>query len=222
MSGLRRSVNAIVYTSSAATMAGLILILLGVRDIGRVIISYSLIGVLIGLVLTLLVPVRANRYAMNKAAYRSNIIIRTLIIIPLICMILGLILRINHYPGGQLMRLTGLVLMLVCFIVIIYMTNQRKKQPIFNIPIISVSPEELDRYVGIYYNEQLKMHITVAKNDMQTALVSQATGQDPHPLNPIEKDIFNYDRAGIVVEFKPEEHKFILIQHGGYFPFIKQ
>ena len=66
------------------------------------------------------------------------------------------------------------------------------------------------------------MHIVVSFDTAGTSLRAQASGQNAFQLTAIDKNIFNYALAGIVMEFKPDENKFILIQRGGYFPFTKQ
>ena len=63
----------------------------------------------------------------------------------------------------------------------------------------------------------------IAKAKKLKLAITAGIGSDHVDLqSAIEKNIFNYDRAGIVMEFQPENNKFILIQSGGYFPFIKQ
>ncbi len=93
----------------------------------------------------------------------------------------------------------------------------------FDIPSFSnyeVSTEDLDKYLGIYSTTELPLKITITKKDK--TLVLQATGQSPLELEAIEKDIFTFDRAGIVLEFKPSENKAILKQGGGTFTFTKE
>lgn len=85
---------------------------------------------------------------------------------------------------------------------------------------IKVSPEDLNKYLGIYSSTQIPMKITVTKEN--NTLIAQATGQSSFPLEATEKDKFKFDQAGIVLEFNPTENKMILKQGGGQFEFTKE
>lgn len=84
----------------------------------------------------------------------------------------------------------------------------------------AVSPEELDQYLGVYSTRDLPLKLTISKEG--TTLVAQATGQQPLPLEAKEKNIFTFDRAGIVMEFNPEVKTIVLKQGGGEFTFTKE
>jgi CubicO group peptidase (beta-lactamase class C family) len=83
-----------------------------------------------------------------------------------------------------------------------------------------VSPEELDKYPGVYSSEQIPIKITVTR--VNRTLVAQGTGQSAFPLEAVEKDIFRFDQAGIVMEFNIESKTMILKQGGGQFTFTKE
>jgi len=83
-----------------------------------------------------------------------------------------------------------------------------------------VSPEELDKYLGVYSSTQIPIKITVSREN--NTLVAQGTGQASFPLEATEKDKFKFELAGIVMEFNPESKTMILKQGGGQFTFTKE
>ena len=89
--------------------------------------------------------------------------------------------------------------------------------PEFN--TISLSSADLDPYLGEYSSAQIPLKITISKKDK--ILIAQATGQPSFPLEAVKKDIFQFPKAGLVLEFNPAENSFILKQGGGTFTFRK-
>ncbi len=87
--------------------------------------------------------------------------------------------------------------------------------PKFN--TITLKPEELDKYLGLYSSAQLPLKITISKRG--STLMGQATGQPAFALDATEKDKFKFDQAGIVMEFHPETHELMLKQGGGTYLF---
>ena len=92
----------------------------------------------------------------------------------------------------------------------------------FKIPAfksISIKPEELDKYVGVYSSASFPLKITIAKTE--NGLTGQATGQGAFPLTPTEADVFEFDQAGITMEFRPAKNEFTFKQGAGTFVFTK-
>jgi D-alanyl-D-alanine carboxypeptidase len=94
-----------------------------------------------------------------------------------------------------------------------------KPYEIPNFKTIALSPEELNSYTGVYDCKQPRMRVTITKK--VAGLFAQATGQSPFLLEPIGKDRFRYDAAGIVIEFLTGRKEFILKQGGGSYFFTK-
>lgn len=93
----------------------------------------------------------------------------------------------------------------------------------YDIPAFKVfeEPSEvLESYLGVYSSKEMPLKITITKNDK--TLVAQATGQSSFALEATEKDKFKFDRAGVVLEFNPEEKTIILKQGGGIYRFKKE
>jgi D-alanyl-D-alanine carboxypeptidase len=93
----------------------------------------------------------------------------------------------------------------------------------FGMPVFKtydVAPEDLDQYTGTYSSTELPLKITITKS--AKGLVAQATGQAAFNLDATAKDIFQFDQAGIEMEFNPEEKQMILRQGGGVFHYVKE
>ncbi|PAW94855.1 hypothetical protein CKK33_15675 [Mucilaginibacter sp. MD40] len=84
-----------------------------------------------------------------------------------------------------------------------------------------VEAKGLDKYAGVYASKQLPIKVTI-KNEGNT-LTAQATGQSAFPLDATTTaDKFEFENAGIVMEFRPEKGEFTLKQGGKEFLFVKE
>lgn len=93
----------------------------------------------------------------------------------------------------------------------------------FEIPDFStytISPEELLKYTGTYSSKQIPIKLTITSDGKN--LIGQATGQSPLQLEASAKNTFRFIKAGIVLEFSPEEKTLLLKQGGGQFSFTKE
>lgn len=88
------------------------------------------------------------------------------------------------------------------------------------IKTIKVSAEDLAIYLGTYTSVQIPLKMNITQEGEQ--LFAQATGQNKFPLEAFEEHKFRFDRAGIVIEFLPNENKLILKQRGTAFEFHKE
>ncbi|GGN11974.1 D-Ala-D-Ala carboxypeptidase [Dyadobacter beijingensis] len=91
------------------------------------------------------------------------------------------------------------------------------KIPDFN--EVVVRPEELEQYLGEYSSKQIPLKMTITRKDDQ--LIGQATGQPSFRLTPVKKDVFRFDAAGVVMEFKPGENALTLTQAGTVYQFSR-
>jgi CubicO group peptidase (beta-lactamase class C family) len=90
----------------------------------------------------------------------------------------------------------------------------------YSIPTFNLNTEDLDKYLGVYSTAQFPLKITITKN--ATMLFAQATGQQPFPLDPTEKDEFKFDPAGIIIVFSPDKGEITLKQGGQNVVFSKE
>ncbi len=93
----------------------------------------------------------------------------------------------------------------------------------FEIPKFSsyeVKSEDLDKYLGVYASKEIPMKITVTKDG--NVLYAQATGQSSFPLEATDQDKFEFDQAGVGLEFNPSEKTMLLKQGGGKITFTKE
>lgn len=77
---------------------------------------------------------------------------------------------------------------------------------------ITVSSEDLDKYLGVYSGKTFPAKVTFTKK--KNVLFAQATGQPIFELLPVEKDVFKYDSMGIVFKFS-NQAKEMRINIGG-------
>lgn len=91
--------------------------------------------------------------------------------------------------------------------------------PVFA-PAIDVSEEELQKYTGTYSmkGESFKLDIFIENK----SLLGQATGQSSFPLEPYDKNKFQFVPAGIKIEFSPEDNKLTLRQGGAVLEMIRE
>ena len=80
--------------------------------------------------------------------------------------------------------------------------------------------EDLDKYLGVYGIKDMPFKITITKNGK--VLIAQATGQDSFELEATEKDKFQFDRAKLTLEFKPNDKIMILNQGGQATTFMRE
>lgn len=85
--------------------------------------------------------------------------------------------------------------------------------------VIEVSPDELDKYAGVYSSSQVPISITVKREGGK--LFGQGSGQPPFPLEATAKNTFKFEPAGIVMVFNPDYNSFILEQGGGKLTFTR-
>ena len=72
----------------------------------------------------------------------------------------------------------------------------------FEIPTfatVAVSPEVLDKYVGVYSSPEVPFKLTITRD--KSTLVAQPTGQPAFPLEAIAQDKFKLDSRSVVLEF---------------------
>jgi CubicO group peptidase (beta-lactamase class C family) len=98
--------------------------------------------------------------------------------------------------------------------------NKPYKIPDFAAPAFVPAPADLDRYAGTYASPSLPLKISFKKDG--NTLLSQATGQQPIPLEPVSRGVFKFDPAGIRAEFAADKPTFTLKQGGREFVFTKE
>lgn len=93
----------------------------------------------------------------------------------------------------------------------------------FSIPefkVLKMDSSVLEQYLGVYASSEIPLKITITKG--KKSLMAQATGQPSFPLEPVEKNVFKFDVAGVVMEFDPSKNTMVLKQGGGQFNYKKE
>jgi CubicO group peptidase (beta-lactamase class C family) len=83
-----------------------------------------------------------------------------------------------------------------------------------------VKPEDLNQYVGMYACPDIPIKVNIVVKDGK--LMGQGSGQPEITLEPVDKDTFKFEQAGIVMVFHPDQNSFILEQGGGKFTFTRE
>jgi CubicO group peptidase (beta-lactamase class C family) len=78
-----------------------------------------------------------------------------------------------------------------------------------------LTSEELNPYLGEYSSPSFPLKIMITKEN--ATLIAQATGQSSFPLTATKKDVFEFETAKIILEFKPSENQMTLNQNGRKF-----
>lgn len=85
----------------------------------------------------------------------------------------------------------------------------------FTIPAfetVAVAPDILDKYVGVYATPEFPVKITIMREGAQ--LFGQTTGQSPFPLEATAENKFQFEPAGVVLEFDAAKNQATLKQRG--------
>ena len=84
---------------------------------------------------------------------------------------------------------------------------------------ITLTTEDLNKYVGLYSCKKIPITLTISKNN--NILMAQAKGQSAFPLDATEKDKFEHLQTGIILQFDPEKNELTMKQGGQTFLFTK-
>ncbi|MEJ7830485.1 MAG: hypothetical protein WKF91_19910, partial [Segetibacter sp.] len=93
----------------------------------------------------------------------------------------------------------------------------------FQIPAfesVDVSPEVLNKYVGVYSNPEAPVKFTVTRDG--TMLFVQPAGQSAAPLEATAQDKFRIEGAGVVFEFDASKNQMIIKRRNGERVFTKE
>lgn len=94
------------------------------------------------------------------------------------------------------------------------------KEP-FEIPqFIVLTPDQLDKYVGVYSSSEFPLKITISRKG--SSLKAQATGQSEIPLEPTAQDEFTFEPAKIEMKFNPLNNEMTLKQGPGNYVLVKE
>ncbi|HUR30662.1 MAG TPA: hypothetical protein VMZ69_04470, partial [Saprospiraceae bacterium] len=82
------------------------------------------------------------------------------------------------------------------------------------------TPEQLEPFVGTYSSAGFPLKIMISRQE--NILWAQAVGQPSFPLEATGPSSFQFDQAGIKLEFSATDKKMVLKQGGGEYTFIKE
>ncbi|KIC63562.1 serine hydrolase domain-containing protein [Chryseobacterium taiwanense] len=85
---------------------------------------------------------------------------------------------------------------------------------------VEVPENVLQKYVGTYSSKDIPLKINIFIKDKK--LMAQATGQSAFPLEATSNTSFEFDAAGIGIDFNPEKNQFDIKQRGTKNTFTKE
>jgi len=83
-----------------------------------------------------------------------------------------------------------------------------------NFRVITLNSEDLDKFLGTYSSPDYPLKLTISKDGNTLMGKGEGAGQSAFPLECYEENKFKFDRAGVKIEFIPEENKLIMNQNG--------
>ncbi len=96
------------------------------------------------------------------------------------------------------------------------MYDQKSEYPKFS-EVKKISGKELEKYPGEYTSADIPLGLKIFIKD--ETLFAQGTGQAAFPLEYMEKDQFQYEKADLKIIFIPEKNGLQMIQRGTTFNF---
>jgi CubicO group peptidase (beta-lactamase class C family) len=93
------------------------------------------------------------------------------------------------------------------------------KLPVFK-EVKTMKTAELIKYAGVYASESFPLKITITADNDQ--LKAQATGQPEFVLDPLGDHKFEFERAGVIMTFDPENDSMSFEQRGMQFDLTKE
>lgn len=95
-----------------------------------------------------------------------------------------------------------------------------KEHTLPNFTVYTPDKKYYEAYAGTYVSDKLPINIKVYTEE--GALKAQGQGQAAFSLNPVEKHIFDYKKAGIELQFDPYKETMVLKQAGQEFLMTKE
>jgi len=124
ISGIQKVSNNIILVSAFGVMLGLILIVWHMRHIGLPLLNISLVVCMVGFIGLMAAPQKPNPVLSPK----QTIVYSWILCLSIICTLTGLLIRINHYPGGKQFEYGGIATLIVSMLVLIVYAKLKKRK----------------------------------------------------------------------------------------------
>ena len=132
---------------------------------------------------------------------------------------IGFLRKRLYYAGSELLIQLALLVLVGGGIFLWWMLRTKNEYFLPSSMDSILSSADLEKYAGIYACEQLMTEIAITVVDNH--LFGQMKGQGVFRVSAVKEDIFNNLTLKVVIEFYPARNELVLIQHGGYFTFVK-
>lgn len=128
MSRMEKVSAVVFYVAAIGSLIALALAMLHHRALSRPLLNGSLILFMVGSVIGMLAPPRANEAAQPKKIPLH--IARRVMYLFMIIMVAGLQMRINHYPGGKQVTWGGMISFLFFAFIFAYINKSKKEEKV--------------------------------------------------------------------------------------------
>jgi len=214
-------------TSSYILLIGFFTFLLGrlfsvfhLHEAGRYFSLWAVFLVMIGLFMRLFIPNAPGMWTSYRLSFqRLYRFSHRAIDLGALFLFAGVLGKIMHYSGSEMTMQFGLVVFVVGCACLAVVLSTKNRFFVDSPADALLSSADLEKYAGIYACEQLMTEIAITVVDNH--LFGQMKGQGVFRLSAVKEDIFNNLTLKVVIEFYPARNELVLIQHGGYFTFVK-
>jgi hypothetical protein len=106
MSGLQTVSNTMNYSAAAGAIIAIMFVVFHNSEIGRPLLNFSLVLYMAGVAIGMFAPLQSNS-DLKFGMLQNSILFRNIIYIGAICTVACLLLRINHFAAGRLLKYVG-------------------------------------------------------------------------------------------------------------------
>lgn len=220
---MRKVRATIAYVGWGAMLLDVLFAVLQFRELARYFIFLAIYMFIISVLLSVLYPkemmMRLPGY--NERFQKRRLAVLYILNIGTLLFLAGALFRLTHFGAPQTVLLPGICTIIIGVLLLTVLQYTRRSYLAEDSSAhIHLTADQLEKYAGIFYSEQLKRTMTVWVAGEQ--LKGQLEGQGSFDLAAVKEDVFNCIVYGVVMEFHSEKGELVLIQHGRYLPFSRQ
>lgn len=124
VSSIQKVLNNIIIASAFGVLLALVFIIWHIRYIGMPLLNISLATCITGFIGLMAVPPKPNSVLNTK----HTRVYSAIICLSAVCTLIGLLLRVNHYPYGKQLMFGGLAFLVITMILFIIYAKYIKKK----------------------------------------------------------------------------------------------
>ena len=217
---MRKTSSYIILISFFTFLFSSLFSIFHMREVGRYFVLWAIFLMLIGLFMRLFIPNAPGMWTSYRPSFqRLYRFSHRAIDLGALFLFVGVMGKIMHYSGSELTMQFGFIIFTIGCICLGVVLSTKNRFFVDSAADALLSSADLKKYAGIYACEQLMTEIAITVVDNH--LFGQMKGQGVFRVSAVKEDIFNNLTLKVVIEFYPARNELVLIQHGGYFTFVK-